>query len=84
MSNFGLALLWLIPGYIGSLFAIYIFRRDGRSDKAGELYLATIGPLFGPVVIVLLGMSQQIKNYPARRKSPGKVITESLEGRIDD
>lgn len=45
---------WLLFGFFGSLAAIVAFRRDGTTKKKGELYTALIGPLFGPVITVLL------------------------------
>jgi len=49
-----LLLIWIIIGTISSLLAIYVFRRDGTTDIKGELYLATLGPWFGPVITILL------------------------------
>jgi uncharacterized membrane protein YeaQ/YmgE (transglycosylase-associated protein family) len=46
--------LWFFVGVVGSLLSIYVFRTDGRTNRFGELYLAVIGPLFGPIVLVLL------------------------------
>lgn len=47
-------ILWFIIGIICSLTSIFVFRRDGTTNRQGELYLATIGPLFGPIVGILL------------------------------
>lgn len=47
-------LIWLGLGFISTLLAIYCFRRKGTTLVTGELYFAAIGPLFGPVILVLL------------------------------
>jgi len=45
---------WFVFGIVGSLVAIFVFRRDGTTTRHGELYMAVIGPLFGPVVAILI------------------------------
>lgn len=48
------AIGWYIIGFFSSLMAIFVFRRNGTTGKKGELYMAVIGPLFGPIVAVML------------------------------
>ena len=45
---------WYAIGFVSTLVAIYLFRYDGTTARRGELYLAVIGPLFGPIVTILL------------------------------
>jgi hypothetical protein len=44
---------WLGIGFISCLVATAVFRRSGKGKKK-ELYLATLGPLFGPIVLILM------------------------------
>lgn len=45
---------WYAIGLVSSLIAIYVFRRNGTTTRKGELYMAVIGPLFGPIVTAML------------------------------
>ena len=49
-----IAIIWYAIGLVSSLIAIYTFRRDGTTARKGELYMAVIGPLFGPIVTAML------------------------------
>jgi uncharacterized membrane protein YeaQ/YmgE (transglycosylase-associated protein family) len=56
---------WLFSGFLFSLLAVWIFRRDGTSRRKGELYLGVLGPLFGPVILGLI-VVDMIKVYRVR------------------
>lgn len=41
-------------GVLVTWVAIFIFRRNGKTQRAGELYLAALSPVIWPVVLILL------------------------------
>ena len=44
-------LIYLGIGLIVTLAMIFYYRPDGRSQKPGELYMATVGPLIWPILL---------------------------------
>jgi len=45
---------WLIIGFWSSCLAISIFRSGDGEISRKDLYLATIGPFFGPIVFAMI------------------------------
>jgi hypothetical protein len=48
--------LWLLVGFVSSLLAIALYRPNGTTARKGELYMAVLGPLFGPVIAILVAI----------------------------
>lgn len=46
-------IVWLLIGLVSSFISIAKFRPNGTA-KPEELYLAAVGPFFGPIVALLL------------------------------
>ena len=46
--------VWMVLGLIGSLLAVCLFRRNAETVPVKELYMAILGPFFGPIIIVLV------------------------------
>lgn len=45
--------MWFFCGFVFTLLAIALYRPDGTTSRKGELYMAVLGPLFGPVIGIL-------------------------------
>lgn len=47
---------WLLSGLVFALIGIYIYRRDGNSFEAGEMYFVLLAVAVGPVTGIMLLM----------------------------
>ena len=48
--------IWFIIGIMSGSTAVAVFRKNGKSDKKGELYLAVLSPLLGPITFFLIAI----------------------------
>lgn len=69
---------WLAIGYVMSWIAISVFRSVGSTTK--DLYLATIGPLFGPILFIMFFIDY-VRWQKAKKTK--KIIGNDKEGHLD-
>jgi len=68
------ALIWLGLGFVCSFVAVYVFRPAGTTQRDGELYLAVLGPLFGPAVGILMALDLWRNRRRARKELPDAAV----------